>query len=54
MLNQDVKSNALGRQRPATLEQMEHSVRSYLHRRQRQPHIVKNYFLEKHVLYAAA
>jgi transposase len=54
MLNQDVKSNALGRQRPATIEQMEHSVRSYLHRRQRQPNIVKNYFLEKHVLYAAA
>lgn len=54
MLNQDVKSNALGRQRPATLEQMERSLRSYLHRRQRQPHIIRRYFLEQHVLYAAA
>ncbi len=54
MLNQDVKSNAVGRQRPATLVDLMQSVRSYLRRRQRQPHIVRRYFHEKHVRYAAA
>lgn len=54
MLNQDVKSNAIGRQRPRSAEDLKGSVRSYLHRRQRQPHIVRCYFHESHVLYAAA
>lgn len=54
MLNQDVKSNALGRQRPATVVELVKLVRSYLHSRQRLPHIVKRYFLERHVRYAAA
>jgi transposase len=53
MLNQDVKSNALGRQRPATRDELMQRVRSYLHCRQRQPHIVRRYFLEPHVRYAA-
>lgn len=53
LVNQDVKSNALGRRRPRTLEEMIDDVRSYLHKRQRQPHIVQNYFLEKNVQYAA-
>jgi transposase len=54
MLNQDVKSNALGRQRPATVVELVKLVRSYLHSRQRLPQIVKRYFLERHVRYAAA
>ncbi len=54
LLNQDVKSNALGRQRPANKEEMKAGVRSYLHSTQRQPQVVKNFFLEKHVRYAAA
>lgn len=54
MLNQDVKSNALGRQRPATVVELVKLVRSYLHSRQRLPHVVKRYFLERHVRYAAA
>lgn len=54
MLNQDVKSNALGRQRPATVVELVKLVRSYLHSRQRLPEIVKRYFLERHVRYAAA
>jgi transposase len=54
MLNQDVKSNALGRQRPSTVVELVKLVRSYLHSRQRLPHIVKRYFLERHVRYAAA
>lgn len=54
MLNQDVKSNALGRERPATLPDLMQRVRAYLRRRQRQPHVVSRYFDEHHVRYAAA
>lgn len=53
LVNQDVKSNALGKRRPRTGEEMIQDVRSYLHKRQRQPHIVRNYFHEQHVRYAA-
>ena len=53
MLNQDVMSNALGRQRPATVDELIQRVRSYLRRRQHQPLIVQRYFLERHVQYAA-
>lgn len=53
MLNQDVKSNALGRRRPHDQKQLLADIRGYLRSRQRQPHIVKNYFNEKHVRYAA-
>ena len=52
-LNNDVKSNALGRQRPATRDEMITGARSYLRSRQRQPEIVKGYFREEHVRYAA-
>ena len=53
LLNQDVKSNAVGRRRALNQQEMVTNVRSYLHGRQRQPHIVKQYFQEKHVRYAA-
>ena len=53
-LNQDVKSNALGRQRPATRAEMIDGVRSYLRSTQRQPEIVKSYFQAESVRYAAA
>jgi len=52
-LNQDVKSNALGRQRPATRIEMIDGVRSYLRSTQRQPAIVKSYFHAESVRYAA-
>lgn len=52
-LNQDVKSNALGRQRPATRSEMIEGVRTYLRRTQRQPAIVKSYFQAEAVRYAA-
>ena len=52
MLNQDVKSNAVGRRRPHTKIEMIRNVRSYLHSRQRQPELVKKYFREEHVRYA--
>lgn len=52
MLNQDVKSNAVGRRRAKTQFGMIADTRSYLRSRQRQPHIVKRYFQEEHVRYA--
>jgi transposase len=52
MLNQDVKSNALGRRRAKNQPELIANTRSYLRSRQRQPHIVKKYFYEAHVCYA--
>jgi transposase len=53
LLNQDVKTNALGKSRPTNKAEMIATVRSHLHRRQKQPRVIRNLFLEKHVLYAA-
>jgi len=53
LLNQDVKSNSVGRQRPRNQRELISNVRGYLRSRQRQPHIVRKYFHEKHVRYAA-
>jgi transposase len=52
-LNQDVKSNAVGRRRPHDQNQMMRNVRSYLYSRQRKPHVVKKYFEADSVRYAA-
>ena len=52
LLNQDVKTNALGKSRPTNKAQMMAGVRSHLHRRQKQPHVIRNLFHEKHVRYA--
>jgi transposase len=54
LVNQDAKSNALGRQRPETQRQMIHLLRTHLGSTQRQPDRVRRYFEEKHVRYAAA
>jgi transposase len=53
LLNHDVKANAVGRRRAATRAELVGNVRSYLKGTQRRPDIVKNYFKEKHVTYAA-
>lgn len=53
-LNQDVKTNAVGRQRPADQCQMINNVRRYLWSTQRQPEIVANYFQHEDIAYAAA
>ncbi len=53
LLNQDVKTNALGKSRPSNRAEMMSGVRSHLHHRQRQPQIIRNLFQEKHVRYAA-
>jgi len=52
-LNQDVKTNAVGRQRPKDRPEMMHRVRSYLRSTQRRPQVVKSYFHHKDVRYAA-
>jgi transposase len=52
-LNQDVKSNAVGRRRPHTQEEMVRNVRSYLFSRQKSPQIVKRYFDAEAVRYAS-
>lgn len=54
LLNHDVKANAVGRQRPKNQAEMMGNIRSYLRSTQRYPNIVKSYFREKHVAYAAA
>src|SRR5664280_931972 len=54
LLNQDVKTNALGRRRPHTQDEMIGDTRSYLRSTQRRPDIVTNYFNERHVTYAKA
>lgn len=53
LLNQDVKTNALGKSRPTNKAEMMAGVRSHLHRRQKQPHVIRNLFQEKHVRYVA-
>jgi transposase len=51
-LNQDVKSNAVGRRRPATQVEMLSDVRAYLRSTQRRPRTVVNYFRAESVRYA--
>jgi transposase len=53
LLNQDVKTNALGRVRPVNVQEMMDNVRSYLRITPARPKLVKNYFRESHVQYAA-
>ena len=52
-LNQDVKSNAVGRCRPRSQHEMISHVRGYLRGTQRSPQLVRNYFQHPTVLYAA-
>lgn len=53
LLNQDVKTNGLGKSRPTHRTELMAVVRSHLFRRQKQPRIIRNLFREKHVRYAA-
>jgi len=52
-LNNDVKSNAVGRRRAGTARELVDNVRGYLRSTQRQPAIVRSYFRAKSVRYAA-
>lgn len=51
-LNQDVKSNAVGKQRPHNKHEMLDDLRSYMRSTQRQPEIVKSYFKHPSAKYA--
>lgn len=53
-LNQDVKTNALGKRRPLDVTELKADIRRFLHSRQRRPAKVARYFHERHVRYAAA
>jgi transposase len=52
-LNQDVKSNAVGRRRARDAAELVHNVHGYLSSTQRLPQIVRNYFHAEPVRYAA-
>ena len=51
-LNQDVKTNAVGRTRPSTPTELLGNVRSYLRSTQARPSLVKRYFHPEPVRYA--
>lgn len=53
LLNQDVKSNAVGRKRPRDQKDLMSNTRGFLYGRQKKPGIVKKYFHGEHVRYAA-
>jgi transposase len=53
LLNQDVKTNGLGKSRPPTHPELMATVRSHLYRRQKQPQVIPNLFRKQHVRYAA-
>ena len=53
LLNHDVK-NPVGWHRLRTRNELLRTVRGHLHRRQRQPPIVRRFFQEEHVRYVAA
>lgn len=53
MVNNDVKTNAVGRKRAHHQTQLMGNVRRYLERRRNHPDLVKRYFHEKSVRYAA-
>jgi transposase len=53
LLNQDVKSNSVGKRRAKDKAEMLKNIRGYLRSRQRTPQIIRRYFMEEHVHYAA-
>jgi len=53
-LNQDVKTNALGKRRPVNVSELKADVRRFLRSAQRRPAKIARYFHERHVRYAAA
>jgi transposase len=53
MLNQDVKANAVGRKRARDRKALMRNLRAYLTKRRNNPDLVKHYFHEESVRYAA-
>ena len=54
LVNQDVKANAFRSHHPRNQPEMMQGVRSYMRSTQRRPDVVRRYFHEKHVRYAAS
>ena len=54
LLNQDVKTNALGRRRPRSQDELIGDTRSYLRSIQLRPQLVTRHFDGEHVRYAKA
>jgi len=52
LVNHDVKQ-AVGKRRPRDQQELKTAVRGWLRRRQKQPHVVRNFFNHRHVRYAA-
>jgi transposase len=52
-VNQDVKTNVIGKKRPINKEQMITNVEDFMNKRKNDRKQVQKYFLEKHVRYAA-
>jgi len=52
-LNNDLKSNAVGRKRAKDPEELENNIRCFLKRKQKRPEDVKKYFQAKSVKYAS-
>jgi transposase len=53
LLNQDVKSNAVGKKRAKNLQELKNNVSQYLFGTQKCPDVVRSYFQKTEVLYAA-
>jgi transposase len=53
LLNQDVKTNAVGRQRAKDIDELEGNVGQFMAQRQAFPELVKKYFHKPSVVYAA-
>lgn len=53
-LNQDVKTNAIGKRRPINVTELKADVRRFLRSAQRRPAKVARYFHERPVRYATA
>jgi len=52
-LNQDVKTNIIGKKRPINKEQMRNNVEEFMNKRKKDKTQVQKYFHESHVRYAA-
>lgn len=52
-LNQDVKTNVIGKKRPINKEEMKNNVEQFMNERKRNKKLVQKYFHEEHVQYAA-
>lgn len=53
LLNNDTKHAALTRRRPRDPDELIHDTRAHLHRRQKQPHVIRGFFRHPQVAYAA-